>query len=139
VTLIIAFCRFYPSEMSISEAAAGGGQSLLRRLALSLMVANCLFGAEFNWSLPRAFPSPSVPSDNPMSAAKVELGRYLFYEKRMSVNSKESCGSCHRHLSKAVNQPERSHHARRVIGKRCATRRRSRIGGDPCFNVGGDS
>ncbi len=31
-----------------------------------------------------------------MSAAKVESGRYLFYEKRMSVNGKESCGSCHR-------------------------------------------
>jgi len=31
-----------------------------------------------------------------MSAAKVELGRHLFYDKRMSVNGKESCGSCHR-------------------------------------------
>jgi cytochrome c peroxidase len=26
----------------------------------------------------------------------VELGRYLFYDKRMSMNGKESCGSCHR-------------------------------------------
>src|SRR3977135_2432085 len=31
-----------------------------------------------------------------MSPAKVELGRYLFYDIRMSVNGKESCGSCHR-------------------------------------------
>jgi cytochrome c peroxidase len=31
-----------------------------------------------------------------MTAAKVELGRYLFYDKRMSVNGKESCGSCHK-------------------------------------------
>jgi cytochrome c peroxidase len=31
-----------------------------------------------------------------MTAAKVELGRYLFYDKRMSVNRKESCGSCHK-------------------------------------------
>ena len=31
-----------------------------------------------------------------MSAAKVELGRYLFYDKRMSVNGKESCANCHR-------------------------------------------
>ncbi len=31
-----------------------------------------------------------------MSAAKVELGRHLFYDKRMSVNGKESCGTCHR-------------------------------------------
>jgi cytochrome c peroxidase len=31
-----------------------------------------------------------------MSAAKVELGRHLFYDKRISYNGKESCGSCHR-------------------------------------------
>jgi len=31
-----------------------------------------------------------------MSAAKVELGRYLFYDKRMSENGRESCASCHR-------------------------------------------
>jgi cytochrome c peroxidase len=53
-------------------------------------------GADFDWNLPKGFPRPAVPADNPMSAAKVELGRYLFYEKRISVNGKESCGSCHR-------------------------------------------
>ena len=31
-----------------------------------------------------------------MSAAKVELVRYFLYDKRMSVNGKESCGSCHK-------------------------------------------
>ncbi len=31
-----------------------------------------------------------------MNAAKVELGRYLFYDKRISANGKESCASCHR-------------------------------------------
>ena len=31
-----------------------------------------------------------------MTAAKVELGRYLFYERRMSVNGKASCATCHR-------------------------------------------
>jgi cytochrome c peroxidase len=55
-----------------------------------------LFGGDFNWNLPHGFPRPAVPPDNPMSAAKVELGRHLFYEKRISVNGKESCGSCHR-------------------------------------------
>src|SRR5262249_38267865 len=50
----------------------------------------------FEWQIPKPFPRPSVPSDNAMSAAKVELGRHLFYEKRMSVNGKESCASCHR-------------------------------------------
>jgi cytochrome c peroxidase len=30
-----------------------------------------------------------------MSEAKVRLGRYLFYDKRMSVNGTQSCASCH--------------------------------------------
>jgi cytochrome c peroxidase len=37
-----------------------------------------------------------VPPDNPMSAAKVELGRYLFYDQRLSFNGQESCATCHR-------------------------------------------
>jgi cytochrome c peroxidase len=48
------------------------------------------------WDLPKGFPEPVVPSDNPMSRDKVELGRYLFYDKRISVNGKEACASCHR-------------------------------------------
>jgi cytochrome c peroxidase len=63
---------------------------------LALTISACLFGAGFDWNLPNGFPRPAVPGGNPMSAAKVELGRYLFYDKRISVNGKESCGSCHR-------------------------------------------
>jgi cytochrome c peroxidase len=51
---------------------------------------------EYQWNLPKGFPQPYVPADNPMTAAKVELGRYLFYDARMSVNGKESCASCHK-------------------------------------------
>jgi cytochrome c peroxidase len=48
------------------------------------------------WNLPKGFPKPPVPSDNPMTAAKVELGRYLFYDTRMSVNGKSACATCHK-------------------------------------------
>jgi cytochrome c peroxidase len=48
------------------------------------------------WDLPRGFPKPRVPAANPMSQAKAQLGRYLFYDKRMSVNGTQSCASCHR-------------------------------------------
>lgn len=50
----------------------------------------------YPWNLPKGFPEPYVPADNPMTEAKVELGRYLFYDSRMSVNGKASCASCHR-------------------------------------------
>lgn len=38
---------------------------------------------------------PSVPDDNPMTAPKVELGRRLFYDTRLSGNGTQSCASCH--------------------------------------------
>ena len=50
----------------------------------------------YSWNLPKGFPEPYVPADNPMTAAKVELGRYLFYDTRMSVNGKASCATCHK-------------------------------------------
>ena len=43
--------------------------------------------AAFRWSLPDGFPQPLVPADNPMSDAKVELGRRLFYDTRLSGNN----------------------------------------------------
>ncbi len=52
--------------------------------------------APYRWDLPPGFPTPRVPPDNPMSEAKVRLGRYLFYDTRLSVNGMESCASCHR-------------------------------------------
>jgi cytochrome c peroxidase len=62
----------------------------------ALTLAAVCAAADIDWNLPKGFPAPAVPANNPMSAAKVELGRYLFYEKRMSVNGKASCGTCHR-------------------------------------------
>jgi cytochrome c peroxidase len=45
--------------------------------------------------VPVGFPKPRIPLDNPMSEAKAELGRYLFYDKRLSGNRTQSCGTCH--------------------------------------------
>lgn len=51
--------------------------------------------AGFGWSLPNEFPQPRVPASNPMRTAKVEVGRRLFYDVRLSGNGTQSCGSCH--------------------------------------------
>lgn len=51
--------------------------------------------AVFRWQLPPGFPEPVVPADNPMSAAKVALGRHLFYDPRLSGTGSFSCASCH--------------------------------------------
>jgi cytochrome c peroxidase len=50
----------------------------------------------YHWSLPKGFPTPVVPPENPMSDAKVLLGRHLFYDKRLSGNETQACASCHR-------------------------------------------
>ena len=49
----------------------------------------------YEWQLPPGLPHPKVPSDNLMTADKVELGRYLFYDTRLSKNRKQSCATCH--------------------------------------------
>ena len=36
-----------------------------------------------------------VPKENPLTAKKVELGRFLFFDKRMSKNNTIACASCH--------------------------------------------
>src|SRR5262245_14366649 len=45
--------------------------------------------------LPADYPRPQIPANNPLTADKVELGRRLFYDKRLSGNQTYSCASCH--------------------------------------------
>lgn len=40
-----------------------------------------------------------MPADNPMSTAKVELGRRLFHDTRLSANHTQSCAGCHTQAS----------------------------------------
>jgi cytochrome c peroxidase len=61
-----------------------------------LAVVVTISAADWDWQLPPGVPRPQIPADNSMTTAKVELGRHLFYDKRLSVNGKESCASCHK-------------------------------------------
>ena len=38
---------------------------------------------------------PPIPADNKMSAEKIELGKQLFFDPRLSVDGTVSCNSCH--------------------------------------------
>jgi cytochrome c peroxidase len=67
---------------------------------LALLVSGIRAQQRYEWRLPPGFPIPFVPADNPMSEAKVELGRHLFYDPRLSGNGTQSCASCHQqHLA----------------------------------------
>lgn len=45
--------------------------------------------------LPDHMPTPYVPDFNPLTNAKIQLGRFLFYETMLSANQAQSCASCH--------------------------------------------
>jgi hypothetical protein len=51
--------------------------------------------APYDWQLPPGFPPPAAPEGDPMTVGKVELGRRLFYDKRLSDNGTYSCAACH--------------------------------------------
>ena len=64
--------------------------------------------AIFQWAKPDWAPDPLVPADNSMTSAKVQLGRLLFYDKRLSIDGSMSCGSCHQQCL-AFTDGERTH------------------------------
>ena len=59
----------------------------------------------YDWQLRENFPQPQVPENNPMTQAKVTLGRALFYDKNLSANQTQSCASCHFQIN-AFAEPE---------------------------------
>jgi cytochrome c peroxidase len=61
----------------------------------------------YRFTFSMRFPRPDLPLDNPLTQEGVELGRRLFFEKKLSINDRQSCASCH--------QPE---HAFSDAGKR---------------------
>lgn len=64
-------------------------------------------GGDWEWKLPAGLSTPpTVPEDNPMSAAKVALGHQLFMDKRLSGDGSRSCYSCHQNqLGNADGRP----------------------------------
>lgn len=77
--------------------------SLWIKLGCCLFISGVLLGckpateshSQYDWQLPKGFPRPLVPKDNPMSVAKVHLGKQLFFDLDLSFNQTMSCASCH--------------------------------------------
>jgi cytochrome c peroxidase len=51
--------------------------------------------APAQWPQIEGYAEMQIPADNPMSAAKVTLGKQLFYDARLSGDGSRSCYSCH--------------------------------------------
>ena len=77
-TLLLAACK--PDEEE--EDNGGGGGTPVQTTPYTL-------------EIPANMPPMTIPADNPMTVEGVTLGRFLFYEERLSGNNTQSCASCH--------------------------------------------
>ncbi|MCB0546691.1 MAG: c-type cytochrome [Phaeodactylibacter sp.] len=50
----------------------------------------------YGLELPAGFPYPEIPEDNALTAARVALGKRLFYDPILSEDSTVSCAACHK-------------------------------------------
>jgi len=75
-------------------------------LMLALGVLPVIARSSYDWGLPQGMPEPVVPPDNPMSDEKVQLGRHLFYDRRLSRDGSIACASCHQQ-ERAFADPRR--------------------------------
>lgn len=71
----------------------------------------------FELRYPAGMPKMRIPADNPLTKAKVELGKQLFFDPRLSRDNTISCSSCH--------DPEKGW----SNGERFATGVRGQVGG----------
>jgi cytochrome c peroxidase len=47
------------------------------------------------WTFQPLPAKPPIPADNPQTNAKIELGKQLFFDTRLSVTGTHSCNTCH--------------------------------------------
>jgi cytochrome c peroxidase len=69
--------------------------SVLLILGCSQVVQPKLSDSEWKGRVPAGFPPVDYPDDNRPTTLRVELGRRLFYDQRLSDDGSLHCGSCH--------------------------------------------
>lgn len=88
---------------SVTELAQSSGKPTSDGLAVNDLIADSVkaFRSESIDLLrsiqnpPLGLPAVPVPGDNPVTLAKIDLGRKLFFDRRLSLNKTISCAMCH--------------------------------------------
>lgn len=52
-------------------------------------------GTPYEVKVPLGLPPLPIPEDNPMTVEKIELGKMLYFDKRVSADGTISCATCH--------------------------------------------
>ncbi len=68
-------------------------------LAVTVLMQNCKKQPpeKFELKIPLGLDAEAqyIPENNPPTAEKVELGRKLYFDKRLSADNSVSCATCH--------------------------------------------
>lgn len=101
-----------PAVLKTQLRQAVGGSSLLRKSFLGALAigsvamlsswivapgANAVMSTEYKFKIPLGLEQSAmvITPDNPMTTQKVELGRALFFDRRLSADNTIACASCH--------------------------------------------
>ena len=70
---------------------------LLVWIAFGLMLSSCEKDEPIAYQLdvPEWFPEMQIPAENQLTKSRIDLGRKLFYEPLLSLDSSISCATCH--------------------------------------------
>lgn len=85
-------------------------------------------GTPYNFVVPDGFPTPYLPADNPMTVEGVKLGRFLFYDTKLSKDLTMSCASCHEQFT-AFSDPNADALSTGVNGQK------TKLNSMPIFNL----
>ena len=83
--------RFF-DEAGISKRFKGGAVAVALVFLGSLVTSGA---QESGSSVPKGLAPVKHPKDNPSTAAKISLGKQLYFDKRLSSDNTISCASCH--------------------------------------------
>src|SRR3569832_2231986 len=86
-------------------------------MIVGVCAASVAYGFDILQPLPKEVP---VPAGNPLIKPKIELGRQLYFDTRLSVNGSLSCNGCHDVTSGGADHRAVSPGATGKIGKRNA-------------------
>lgn len=73
------------------------GQNLVRTIPASKPIDFPAAPTPYRFTLSKTFPLPALPLDNPLIIERIELGKKLFHDTRLSRDQTISCASCHDH------------------------------------------
>ncbi|MBP88416.1 MAG: cytochrome-c peroxidase [Planctomycetaceae bacterium] len=64
-------------------------------LLLLLVASSSASAQEYKLKYPLGLKKMKIPKDNPLTTAKIELGKQLYFDARLSRDNTISCASCH--------------------------------------------